>query len=88
MPPKKTTPIVKSKVHTSEEPSILSNVFKDEIIRIIDQRLKINQGTLAQKDIINIIDNIMPDFDKMISTKVKKHIKFLGENLIKLAEQE
>lgn len=73
----------------ADEASIsLSELFNKELINIIDSRINFNQTSLIEKDIKNIINKLIPDLDKMISDRVKKHIQFLGENLIKLSKGE
>lgn len=67
---------------------LISDSFEKELIEIIDSRINNSQELLAENDIAMIISTLLPDIDKMISDKIKNHMKFLGETLIENLKQE
>jgi hypothetical protein len=52
--------------------------------KFVDSRIKEN----IEKDSSEIVSTLFPYIDKVISDKIKEHIQFLGETLIKTFKQE
>ena len=61
-----------------EEPSMLEK----EIVKLIDQALRERLIELAIDDIRLIAKELMPDFDRMISERVKTHFYEIGSFLV------
>ena len=67
---------------------LIGESFEKELIEVIDKRIEENNITIAEKDISIIMMALMPDIDKLISDKIKSHMKFLGEALISKLKEE
>lgn len=74
-----------NKVKLVEKPKIklISGIFEDELLNIIDDRIKLQIHDNEKSDLKEIAKILLPDIDMLISTKVKLHMKLLGEYLIK-----
>ena len=77
-----------NKVKTIEKPKIklISGIFEEELLNIIDDRIKIHINDNEKSDLKEIANIILPDIDMLISTKVKLHMKLLGDHLIKQSQ--
>lgn len=73
MAKKKTIGIV-SEIH--------SGILEQEIIRIVEKVTRDNLLGLAADDVKIIAKELMPDFDRMISKKIKDHLYEIGEFLM------
>lgn len=61
-----------------EEPSVL----EQEIVKLIDKALRDRLIDLAIDDIRLIAKELMPDLDKMVSSRVKEHFYEIGSFLV------
>lgn len=59
------------------------SAFEEEFIRLIEKLIKDRLVELGSKDIQLIVEQLMPDIDKMISDKVKEHLGEIGKYLSK-----
>jgi len=59
-----------------------SSILEKEIVKLIDQALRERLIELAIDDIRLIAKELMPDFDRMISEKVKTHFYEIGSFLV------
>jgi len=57
--------------------SIFSNEFEKEIVKIVNEKHK----EITEKDIKKIIKELLPDIDKIISDKIKKHFVELAKHI-------
>jgi hypothetical protein len=70
----------KKKIETVSD--MRSGILESEIIRIIEKVTRDNLLGLAADDVKIIARELMPDFDKMISRKIKEHLYEIGEFLM------
>jgi DNA polymerase III delta prime subunit len=61
--------------------------FRQAIRNIVKDILREEELELTKEDVEKIIQESMPDFDRMISDKIKQHLYELGDFLIKKFEQ-
>jgi hypothetical protein len=59
-----------------------SSMLEKEIVKLIDQALRERLIELAIDDIRLIAKELMPDFDRMISERVKTHFYEIGSFLV------
>ena len=62
--------------------------LEDHIKVIIEQVIEERELNLAAEDVKAIVKEIMPDLDKMISEKVKKHFYSIGFMLMEKFKPE
>ena len=62
--------------------------LEKEIIRIIQEDSHTNILGLAAEDIKLIAKELMPDLDKIIAEKVKRHFYEMGEFLVKKFKED
>ena len=67
---------------------LIGESFEKELVDIIDSRIRDFEESISKEEITIIIKSLFPDINKMISDNVKKHMRFLGEKLIEVSEQE
>ena len=70
----------KKKIETVSD--IRSGILEAEIIKIIEKVTRDNLLGLAADDVKIIARELMPDFDRMISVKIKEHLYEIGEFLM------
>ena len=70
----------KKKIETVSD--MRSGILESEIIKIIEKVTRDNLLGLAADDVKIIARELMPDFDKMISRKIKEHLYEIGEFLM------
>lgn len=75
---KQKNPLYKLMEERDEEPSLL----EQEIVKLIDKALKERLIDLAIDDIRIIAKELMPDLDRMISSRVKTHFYEIGSFLV------
>jgi len=75
-----------NKVKKVEKPKLISGIFEEELLSIIDERINTNSNDNEKSDLKEIAKILLPDIDMLISTKVKLHMKLLGEYVIKQSQ--
>jgi len=66
---------------------MFGEAFEEELKDLIDLRIEeSNKKKISLEDLNEIAKLLVGDVDKLISEKVKLHLKFLGEKLIDLAK--
>jgi len=67
----------------------LNEVVKEKLDELVDndfnvrleEKIKVINEALTKEEIKDIINELLPDIDDMISKKVKEHFKFLVQSL-------
>ncbi len=68
----------KNKKINLEQPSLL----EVEIVRIVDRAIRDSKIQLAADDVKIIAQEVMPDIDRLIATKVSQHFYEVGRFLV------
>jgi hypothetical protein len=70
--------IFTEEIENAEDESLLEN----EIVKLIDKALRERLIDLAIDDVKIIAHELMPDFDRMIATRIKTHFYEIGSFLM------
>ena len=69
-----------------EKPKLISGIFEEELINIIDERFKLQSEVIPKSDLKEIANILLPDINMLISRVVKEHMEALGEKMIQLSK--
>ena len=58
---------------------IIGDAVKEEIERLIEEKLNEHNDRLTKDDINDIVTSLIPDMDKLVSKQVKKHFILLAQ---------
>ena len=73
---------VTKKIQINELKPQPPSLLEQEIIRIVDKAIRNSQVQLAADDVKLIAKEIMPDLDKLVSDKIKKHFYEIGKFIV------
>jgi nucleoid DNA-binding protein len=62
---------------------IISAQIEQEIYEIVQKIIKTQNNPITSQDAKSIVDAILPEIDKLISKKIKKHFRLLAEHVLK-----
>lgn len=60
----------------------LTEKFEQELQECIEKLIQSIQIKLSKQEVKDIVENIIPDMDKLISSKVKQHFVEIAEFII------
>jgi len=64
------------------------NILDDYVNSLIDAKLMNHDYSIKKEDAKEIVDHLMPELEKVVAKVVTKHIRALGETLLKKFEEE
>ena len=70
------------KVFPENKYRLINGLLAEELLKFIQEVNKKNEDKLGKEDLAEIAKLLLPDIDILISTKIKLHMKLLGEKLI------
>lgn len=62
--------------------------FEEEVRNLVEEVVKEKTVSIEKQEVSEIVSQILPDVDKMVSNKVKKHLRALAELLLKNLKEE
>lgn len=70
--------MAKQRTMNLEQPSLL----EQEIVKIVDDAIRNSKIELTAEDVKIIAQEVMPDLDRLIATKVSQHFYEIGKFLV------
>ncbi|MCK5610870.1 hypothetical protein KAR91_53850 [Candidatus Pacearchaeota archaeon] len=65
----------------------LSQVMRNEIEELIESKIS-EEKDMTKEDMEDILKEVLPDLDKLISDKIKEHLTSLADYISKTMKQE